>query len=102
MREQVRFGEYSLRPHAIQHAMKEGFKANDILHTVLTGEVIEDYPDRNRCLVYADIVVEGIALPLHAVCEFNPELDDVVDIVTAYVPMDEEWVSPQQRRRKRP
>ncbi|MCH8291527.1 DUF4258 domain-containing protein [Candidatus Poribacteria bacterium] len=101
VREQVSAGEYSLRPHAIQHAAKEGFNSSDILHAVLTGEVIEHYPDRNRCLFYADIVVERIILPLHVVCEFNPELDTVVvDIVTAYVPTEEKWVSPRRRRRK--
>lgn len=99
LREQVRAGEYSLRPHAIQHAAKEGFTSDDILQAVLTGEVIEQYPDRNRCLLYADIVVEGITLPLHVVCEFQPEVDTVVDVVTAYVPTEEEWVSPRQRRR---
>jgi hypothetical protein len=100
VREQVSAGEYSLRPHAIQHAAKEGFNFSDILHAVLTGEVIERYPDRNRCLFYADIVVEKITLPLHVVCEFNPELDTIVDIVTAYVPTEETWISPRQRRRK--
>ena len=102
MREQVSAGEYSLRPHAIQHAAKEGFNFSDILHVVLTGEIIERYPDRNRCLFYADIVVERISLPLHVVCEFNPKIDMVVDIVTAYVPTAEEWISPRRRRRKRP
>ena len=108
MREQVRAGEYSLRPHAIQHAVKEGFKPIHILHAVLTGEVIERYPDRDRCLFYVDTAVEGMPLPLHVedsrdgvVCEFNPDLDDIVDIVTAYVPTEEEWIHPRQRRRKR-
>lgn len=101
LRRQVSAGEYSLRPHTLQHAVKEGFKPSHILHAVLTGEVIERYPDRDRCLFYVDIVVEGITLPLHVVCEFTPDLDDIVDIVTAYVPTEDEWIHPRQRRRKR-
>ena len=100
MREQVSAGEYSLRPHTLQHAVKEGFKFSHILYAVLTGEVIERYPDRDRCLFYVDIAVEGMTLPL-LVCEFNPDLDDIVDIVTAYVPTEEEWIHPRQRRKKR-
>ena len=99
LRRQVGEGNFALRPHAMQHAVKEGFTADAMLHVVLQGTVIEMYTDRNRCLFYANVMIEGLRLPLHVVCE-HLHLDAPVDFVTAYIPSEEEWETPTRRRRK--
>ena len=99
VRRRVADGHFSVRPHAMQHAVKEGFTVEQIVQTVMIGRVIEEYPDRSRCLLYADINVEGVRLPLHVVCEYGPE-DQPVDSVTAYIPSEEEWITPRRRRRR--
>jgi hypothetical protein len=96
---QVADDNFALRPHAMQHAVKEGFTQEDMIHVVLEGKVIEAYPGRKRCLFYADITLQGLRMPLHVVCEHRyPE--EPVDFVTAYIPSEEEWETPTRRRRR--
>jgi hypothetical protein len=100
VRSQVQDGNYAVRPHAMQHAVKEGFSVRDMVHVLLHGLLVEEYPQRQRGLVYADITVEEVIVPLHVVCEHRGP-DVAVDLVTAYIPSDEEWETPTRRRRKR-
>jgi hypothetical protein len=100
IRSQVQDGNYAVRSHAMQHAVKEGFSVRDMTHVVLHGSLVEEYPQRQRGLVYADISVEEVTMPLHVVCEYRGP-DDAVDFVTAYIPAGEEWETPTRRRRKR-
>jgi len=99
LRRQVADGNFALRPHAMQHAVKEGFTKDNMLHVVLQGIVVETYTERNRCLLYANVMLEGIRMPLHVVCE-HLQPDAPVDFVTAYIPSEEEWEPPTRRRKK--
>ena len=100
LRRQVVNGNFALRPHALQHAVKEGFTQDAMLQVVLQGSMIEDYPERRRCLLTANVTIEGLELPLHVVCE-HLQPDAPVDFVTAYIPSEQEWETPTKRRRKR-
>ena len=51
LRHQVVNGNFALRPHALQHAVKEGFTQDAMLQVVLQGRMVEDYPERSRCLL---------------------------------------------------
>ena len=100
LRRQVTDQNLALRPHAMHHAVKEGFTKDDMTHVVLQGILLETYAERSRCLLYADVTIEGLRMPLHVVCEHgNP--DAPVDFVTAYIPSQEEWETPTRRRKKR-
>jgi hypothetical protein len=100
LRRQVANDNFALKPHAMRHAVKEGFTEDDMVHVALNGVIVEFYPERKQCLLYADIIIEGIRMPLHLVCEhYHP--DEPVIFVTAYIPSEEEWETPTQRRRKR-
>ncbi len=99
LRQQVMDGNFSLRPHALQHAVKEGFTTAAMLQVVLHGGVVEMYRERNRCLLWTNVRVEDLLLPLHVVCEqLHPNAP--VDFVTAYIPSDSEWETPTRRRKK--
>ncbi len=100
VRSQVNTGNFAVRPHAMQHAVKEGFPIDSVAQVILRGLVVETYPQRRRCLLYADVVIEGVALPLHVVCEHRTP-NAPVDIVTAYIPNAEMWETPIRSRRKR-
>jgi hypothetical protein len=100
VRLQVQHGNYAVRPHAMQHAVKEGFSVRDMVHAVLHGLLVEEYPERQRGLVYADILVEDVIIPLHVVCEHRRR-DEPVDFVTAYIAAGEEWETPTRRKRKK-
>lgn len=100
LRHHVAKGNFALRLHAIQHAVKEGFTKEHMIHVVMNGTVVETYPERKRLLFYADITIEGIKLPLHVVCE-HKQSKDPVDFVTAYIPTQEDWETPFRRRKKK-
>ena len=101
LRRQIADGNFAMRPHAMQHAVKEEFTQADVVHVALNGLLVESYPARCRGLFYANIRIEGITVPLHVVCEHRHS-EASVDIVTAYVPAKAEWMTPTRRRKKRP
>jgi hypothetical protein len=100
IRERVRAGNYLVRSHAVQHALKQGFERKHIVQAILNGRIIEEYPDDQRVLICGSVTVEkDLDLYLHVVCEY---IDSVyTEIVTAYVPNGFQWENPPFRRRKR-
>jgi len=93
-------GRFDISVHGVPHRLKEGFSVDEIVAAINTGEIIEAYPSRNRCLVWGPVqTADGTALDLHVVCEVSdPEW---VHVVTAYIPDPLEWQSPPVRRKKR-
>ena len=47
----IREGNYLTKPHAVQHALKEGFARKHIVEAILNGEIIEEYPEVDRVLI---------------------------------------------------
>ena len=68
----VKSGAFTIKPHSLPHRLKEGFAINDMIYAVLNGKIIEEYPDRNRVLIYASIpMLTKTILPLHVVCDYS-------------------------------
>lgn len=89
--------KYRVRIHAVRHMIEEGFTESDIV-TALTGKskILEVYVDEHRCLILGSFrISENVRSPLHLVCDYSR--DDVLDIVTAYIPQKPWWSSPSQR-----
>jgi hypothetical protein len=85
-------------PHAVRQMSHSDrmIAPAEVEHIVISGEVIEDYPQDPRgpsCLLLG--VGEGGRL-LHVVC--SPK-DDYLAIITAYVPDPEQWSADVRRRR---
>lgn len=96
----VSVGNFRLGPHVTRHMYKEGLSENDLIEA-MTGKcrILEHYPDESRCLVIGYFQMSGnIQSPLHLVFEYSTEDEDAVDIVTAYIPQKQWWVTPWQRR----
>ena len=100
LRTQLQAQNFSVRPHALQHAVKEGFTVEDMVHVVMRGKFIEAYPDRQRILLSSTVMIEDVHLTLHVVCEHR-FAESPVDFVTAYIPNAETWETPTKRRKKR-
>jgi hypothetical protein len=91
--------KYRVRIHAVRHMVEEGFGEYDLIEA-LTGrsKILEDYPDELRCLLLGYFKMsEKVRSPLHVVCDYSN--DEVVDIVTAYMPQKPWWLSPTKRGR---
>ncbi|TAL25887.1 MAG: DUF4258 domain-containing protein [Nitrospirae bacterium] len=87
--------KYEYYTHAITEAKKDGVEPEDIVYVLLTGKIIEKYPDRQRVLVCGKTLS---GLPLHVVC--NHSDSDMIYIVTVYIPSDEEWTGNYQQRKR--
>ena len=100
IRDRVRAGNYLIKSHAVQHALKEGFERKHMAEAVLKGTIIEEYPDDQRMLICGkSSFLQSIDIYLHVVCEYADPV--YVEFVTAYIPDEIEWEKPPFRRRKR-
>ncbi|HLF90940.1 MAG TPA: DUF4258 domain-containing protein [Anaerolineales bacterium] len=96
----VKARRYQIKLHAVQHGLKEGFGEREIVEAILSGRLIEQYPERKRVLVCGKASFEmGLLSWLHVVCEQN--YPDQIEIVTAYVPAELEWEEPPFKRRQK-
>ncbi len=73
--------------------MKDGLTGDDLLYVALNGEVIEDYPERQRCLLFA---IASSDMPVHIVIDYQP---DEPEIVTIYIPDKREWIKFKRRKK---
>ena len=97
IRERFRQGEYAVSDHAIIEARKDGIAPQTMTKlewVALHGKVIEEYPDRERILVYAELPEEH--LPVHIMVEYSFRDEPV--IVTAYIPDSQYWINFQRRK----
>lgn len=100
IRQQVHAGYYLIKSHAVQHALKEGFERQHIVEAILTGEIIEEYPEVQRVLICGQATLsQSSETYLHTVCEYADSV--YVEIVTAYIPDSRQWENPPLRRRQR-
>jgi hypothetical protein len=95
LRERVRAGNYLVKSHAVQHALKEGFERKHIVEAILNGRIIEEYPDNQRVL--GNSGRKFGSLPAHRWEYANPVY---AEFVTAYIPDESQWSSPPFRRRR--
>ena len=87
--------KYEYYTHAITEGKKDGVEPEDIIYVLLTGKIIEEYPNRQRVLIYG-IMLNG--LPLHVICNYSDS--KMIYIVTVYIPSDDEWICNYQKRKK--
>ena len=84
-------------PHAIKQMSRPDrmITVDDVKKTVLSGEIIEEYPDDPRgesCLIYH----EQNNRDIHVVCSPRAEY---LAIITAYLPDPNQWSSNYKVRR---
>lgn len=94
IRAKVKTGNFNITDHAMIEAFKDGISVNDILHCIEHGKVIEEYPERKRCLIF---FIVNFDIPLHVVVDYSWE--EEIDIITAYIPDSKVWINFQIRKR---
>jgi hypothetical protein len=71
---------------------------DEIEQSVLSRELLEDYPDdprRHSCLILG---FTGADRAIHTVWGLLP--DDRVRVITVYIPRPPKWIDPRTRRRR--
>lgn len=94
IREKVRLGQWRISKHAMVEAVKDGLSPRDIKVIILTGKIIESYPERERHLIYGVLPND---MPVHVVIDYSD--NELIVAVTTYIPNEEEWIAFQKRKR---
>ncbi|MBW1700225.1 MAG: DUF4258 domain-containing protein [Deltaproteobacteria bacterium] len=98
IKKQVRAGSYRFTIHAFERCVERGISPEQVKSAILSGEIIEDYPNDKygpSCLIHGVTREQNI---LHVQCSIEP-----VWIVTVYDPTlnPEEWDEDYKTRRKK-
>lgn len=96
LRVKIEKGDYRFSDHAVKRMIKRSIDRIEVEETVLSGEVIEEYPDDKyspSCLIYGRTKV---GRNLHVQISLPPS----VVIITAYDPYETEWIDYRIRREK--
>lgn len=91
----IREGDVFFTDHAIRQMAKRDINDDEVVETILSGVIIEEYPADKygpSCLVYGQT---RKSRPLHIVCSLPPR----VRIITAYEPDPTEWLDGQRRKK---
>jgi hypothetical protein len=97
--ESIRLDRLRITDHADEEAQADGLSFDEILASVLDGEVIEEYPDDKpfpSCLILG---VTADKEPVHSVWAYNSESSWAV-LITVYRPDPERWIDGRIRRPK--
>jgi hypothetical protein len=95
-----RADKFLFSKHARDEMEAEEFgeiKEKEVHEAVLSGKIIESYPEDEpypSCLIYGRTMENR---PLHIVCAYSKD-DDIVIIITAYQPDPEKWVDFERRK----
>jgi len=94
IKDKIRNGEYRFSDHAVKRMIKRSINRSEIEDAVITGEIIEEYPDDKyspSCLIYGK-TKDGRNLHIQL------SLPPLVVIITVYEPDKSEWIDYRFRR----
>ena len=96
LRRQAATENVRITQHAHREMVEEEITLNELLEAIVTGQVLENYPEhlRGACGLVNGTTEEG--RPLHIVCTTALP---VLIIITAYEPKVPRWVTPMERNR---
>ena len=95
----IKNGQIRISDHADEEAETDNLIFNDIIESVYTGEIIENYPKDSpypSCLIFAKTPKGD---PIHSVWGYNAENEWSV-LITVYRPDPAKWINWKKRRSK--
>ncbi len=97
IREKVVQGQFEFTRHAVDQSILRHISVQELLESIIAGEIIEDYPDDKygpSCLIFG-LTLSG--RPLHIQCSYPTR--PLVKIVTLYEPDPNQWIDFKVRRK---
>ena len=97
LRRQAATENVRITQHAHQEMVEEEITLNELLEAIVSGQVLENYPEHRRgaCCLVNGTTNQG--RPLHIVCTTALP---VLIIITAYEPKTPMWMTPIERNRQ--
>lgn len=97
VRAKINSGDYRFSDHAVKRMIKRSINRIEVEETILSGEIIEEYPDDKyspSCLIYG---MSKAGRHLHVQLSLPP----AIIVITAYDPDENEWIDYRVRRAKK-
>ena len=89
-------GLWEFSRHTLDRMLLRNIKVHEIKEALLSGEMIEDYPNDKygpSCLVFG---LSDAGRPLHVQCSYP--IRPLVKIITVYEPNPLQWINYRHRR----
>lgn len=88
---------FQMTQHAELRRRQRGITIPNIIQAIMSGEIIEDYPDDYPFPSALLLGYTEVGAPLHIVCGVG---DGTLFIITAYQPSEEKWASDWKTRKE--
>jgi len=97
IRKKVNKNEFEFSKHTTDQTVLRDIRVEEIRQAIITGEIIEDYPDDKygpSCLIMGYTKNKR---PIHIHCSYPTR--NIIKIITVYEPSKKEWSNFKIRRR---
>ena len=95
----VAAGKSQVTEHSQESLLDDGIDLDEILESVSTGQVIEDYPDAFKGPSVLLLQMIRKDLPVHALWGLSKSNENVASLITVYFPAPEKWYDGFIKRR---
>jgi hypothetical protein len=95
LQQAIEGGKVRITDHADEEMAADQLVLDDVFASVLTGEIIEQYPTVPSCLVYGQSKPD---VHIHSVWAYNGESKRAV-LVTVYRPDPDRWIDWRSRKK---
>lgn len=99
IRTAIESNKIKISGHADEEAVDDNLALAEILQSVQSGEIIEDYPTDKpypSCLVFG---IGEVQSPIHSVWAYN-DVNGWAVLITVYRPDPKRWIEWKTRRKK--
>jgi hypothetical protein len=82
--------------HALDQSLKRNITVNETREAIVSGEIIEDYPNDKygpSCLILG---TTALARPLHLQCSYPSR--SLIKVITLYEPDPDLWINFRERK----
>ena len=95
----VAAGKSQVTEHSQESLLDDGIDLDEILQSVSTGQVIEDYPDAFKGPSVLLLQMIRIDMPVHVIWGISKFNENVASLITVYFPAPEKWYDGFIKRR---
>jgi len=97
VRNAIKTGRINITEHADEELANDNISNESLYHSVMDGEIIENYPDDFPFPSYLVFGKDKNGRPIHSVWAFTEKYNTAI-LITAYIPNAKEWINYKRRK----